>query len=79
MLLTFMVIEPFLNLSREWTELTIGLALTSFSVFMMLATVVMNRMSWPRKWRLHRSLPGRLRPFTRLAALMFGDAARNLR
>ncbi len=74
-LLSFMVIEPFLNLSREWDELTIGLALTGFGVFMMLAMVIVNRLSWPKKWRLHRPLPRRLRPFTRLAVFMFGEAA----
>ncbi len=70
-LLGFMVIEPFLNLPPVVDELTIGLALTSFSVFMMLAMAVVNHLSWPRRWRMNRSLPPRLRPFARLAAMMF--------
>ncbi len=70
--LCLIVIEPFLNLPPFWEQLDVGIVLTAYGALLLFGVLVFNRRLWPKKWRLHRTLPVRLQFIKRFVAVVWG-------
>ena len=67
-----MLIEPLLNLPPFWEQLDVGVALTGYGVLLLVGVLVFNRRLWPKKWRLNRTPPARLRFIRRFVEAVWG-------
>jgi len=68
----FIVSEPFLNLPPVWQQLSIGVVLTSYTVWIMLGAALSNRRLWPLRWRLKRTPPHRVQFIERFIDFTWG-------
>jgi hypothetical protein len=72
-LIIFFVVEPFLNLPPVWEQLAVGLALIGYGAITMGLVAVFRRSLWPKRWRLSRTHPTRMRWIRRIVDSAWGN------